>query len=534
MPFLWAVNKRRSRNAESVDRATCRKQKGFKFGNLFKKNIVASPLPKTITTPQLSTCVGLPTCAIPSTSFSDDALADVSHRRAASDLVVITPLIANSPPISPFMQQQPIQQTSFVGLKPPQTPDSGINQSSVSSYFYSSNSSSSNTFASSKMYSGSVDSSSAAANTSFSSNRFSWPKSNCSSSSTSSSTSEMSSLSTALSNNLRLTGDVSTAASGNSLFTSPPKNNGSVSSPTSGTPQRLPRFVAGTTIAEEDEEAEEGNSNYPTSSTTQTQSPPDSTTNPIGSSTATDSMETGFAATVAQVSRRTGTSAQELYARMKEVRRRPEDVRNRLRGQANGMVSSSSYGIDGSTTGTSKRLSLPASLHLPPHLRQKAIQLLEEPMTRRERRMSLNLMANTTIINEMKRYTVIVSVKKKHMNLEIARFLKVATSFVCEVREELPSENNGEGWPPRGREKCNVNALGLRVNADADTDADAYVETLQTIVVKLPWIDSVTNGGRPYVFQQESAASHKAPKTLEYMDGQEFSSSCHAKLMAAS
>ncbi|KAM3172040.1 hypothetical protein ACTXT7_015362 [Hymenolepis weldensis] len=74
----------------------------------------------------------------------------------------------------------------------------------------------------------------------------------------------------------------------------------------------------------------------------------------------------------------------------------------------------------------------------------------------------------------------------------------------------------------------------LRVNADADTDADAYVETLQTIAVKLPWIDSVTNGVRPYVFQQELAPSHKAPKTLEYMDGQEFSSSCHAKLMAAS
>ncbi|VDN97765.1 unnamed protein product [Rodentolepis nana] len=369
-----------------------RKQKGFKFGNLFKKNSLASPLPIISTTPQFSTCIGLPTCAIPSTSFSDDALADVSHRRAISDLVIVTPPTANSPPISPFMQQQPSQQTSFIGLKPPQTPDSGINQPSASSYLYSSNSSSSsNTFASSKMYSGSVDSSSAAANASFSSNRFSWPKSSCSSSSTSSCTSEMSSLSTALSNNLRLTGDVSTAASGNSLFTSPPKNNGSVSSPASGTPQRLPRFVAGTTIAEEDEEAEEGNSNSnaPISSTVLTQPHPDSTTNPVGSSSATDSMETGFAATVAQVSRRTGTSAQELYARMKEVRRRPEDVRNRLRGQVNGVVSSSSNGNDSIGTGTSKRLSLPASLHLPPHLRQKAIQLLEEPMTRRERRMSL-------------------------------------------------------------------------------------------------------------------------------------------------
>ncbi|KAM3171270.1 hypothetical protein ACTXT7_016956 [Hymenolepis weldensis] len=40
---------------------------------------------------------------------------------------------------------------------------------------------------------------------------------------------------------------------------------------------------------------------------------------------------------------------------------------------------------------------------------------------------------------------------------------------------------------------------GPRVNADAvaNADADAYVETLQTIVVKPPWIDSVANGGRP-------------------------------------
>ncbi|KAM3186664.1 hypothetical protein ACTXT7_003870 [Hymenolepis weldensis] len=42
--------------------------------------------------------------------------------------------------------------------------------------------------------------------------------------------------------------------------------------------------------------------------------------------------------------------------------------------------------------------------------------------------------------------------------------------------------------------------LDLRANAGAD----AYVETLQTIV-KPPWIDRVANGGRPYVFQQDSA-----------------------------
>ncbi|KAM3185258.1 hypothetical protein ACTXT7_006724 [Hymenolepis weldensis] len=40
---------------------------------------------------------------------------------------------------------------------------------------------------------------------------------------------------------------------------------------------------------------------------------------------------------------------------------------------------------------------------------------------------------------------------------------------------------------------------GLRVNADAG--ADAYVKTLQTVVVKALWIDNVANGGRPhYVF----------------------------------
>ncbi|KAM3176084.1 hypothetical protein ACTXT7_007205 [Hymenolepis weldensis] len=36
---------------------------------------------------------------------------------------------------------------------------------------------------------------------------------------------------------------------------------------------------------------------------------------------------------------------------------------------------------------------------------------------------------------------------------------------------------------------------GLGVNADADVGG--YVETLQTIVVKLPWIDNVASGGRP-------------------------------------
>ncbi|KAM3181794.1 hypothetical protein ACTXT7_013656, partial [Hymenolepis weldensis] len=71
---------------------------------------------------------------------------------------------------------------------------------------------------------------------------------------------------------------------------------------------------------------------------------------------------------------------------------------------------------------------------------------------------------------------------------------------------------------------------GLRVNADADADtdvdadSDAYVEILQTIVVKPSWIDSVaTNGGRlpppppPHIFQQNSPPSHKALKTQDFM-----------------
>jgi transposase len=49
---------------------------------------------------------------------------------------------------------------------------------------------------------------------------------------------------------------------------------------------------------------------------------------------------------------------------------------------------------------------------------------------------------------------------------------------------------------------------GLRINALA------YKEVLKTVVK--PWIDSIRNG-RPYVFQQDSAPSHKAKLTQEWM-----------------
>ncbi|KAM3175730.1 hypothetical protein ACTXT7_007935 [Hymenolepis weldensis] len=48
----------------------------------------------------------------------------------------------------------------------------------------------------------------------------------------------------------------------------------------------------------------------------------------------------------------------------------------------------------------------------------------------------------------------------------------------------------------------------IRVNAGVD--ADAYVETIQTIVVESPRIESEANGGgSSYVFQQDSAPFHK-------------------------
>ncbi|KAM3186945.1 hypothetical protein ACTXT7_003286 [Hymenolepis weldensis] len=53
---------------------------------------------------------------------------------------------------------------------------------------------------------------------------------------------------------------------------------------------------------------------------------------------------------------------------------------------------------------------------------------------------------------------------------------------------------------------------GLRVNADADV----HVETLQTIVVKPLWIDSIVSEWF-FVFQGDLTSSHKALKTQDWM-----------------
>ncbi|KAM3185975.1 hypothetical protein ACTXT7_005275 [Hymenolepis weldensis] len=142
-----------------------------------------------------------------------------------------------------------------------------------------------------------------------------------------------------------------------------------------------------------------------------------------------------------------------------------------------------------------------------------------------------HLMAYTTITNDMKKHAVtqIVSIKAKQSNLEIARFLKVATSFVCKVRKEL-NENNGDELATTSKRKphCQRSANSLRKpefvrrvhgmieENPGKVDAVAYIETLQTIVMP-PWIDGVPNGGRPYFFQLDSAPSHKALKTQDWM-----------------
>ncbi|KAM3179340.1 hypothetical protein ACTXT7_000741 [Hymenolepis weldensis] len=74
-------------------------------------------------------------------------------------------------------------------------------------------------------------------------------------------------------------------------------------------------------------------------------------------------------------------------------------------------------------------------------------------LPRKWRSQSYHSIADNVITNEMKRHTVIVSVKVKHRNLEMARFLKVAKSFVCKVRKELLNESNRNESAATGKRK---------------------------------------------------------------------------------
>ncbi|VUZ53186.1 unnamed protein product, partial [Hymenolepis diminuta] len=57
-----------------------------------------------------------------------------------------------------------------------------------------------------------------------------------------------------------------------------------------------------------------------------------------------------------------------------------------------------------------------------------------------------------------------VSTKAKYKNSEIARFLKVAKAFVCKVRKELLSENNGDELTATSKRKehCQRSAESLK------------------------------------------------------------------------
>ena len=51
-------------------------------------------------------------------------------------------------------------------------------------------------------------------------------------------------------------------------------------------------------------------------------------------------------------------------------------------------------------------------------------------------------MTDPKLINEMKRYAVIVALKADHGNLETVRLLRVVRSFVHKICKELEKEND--------------------------------------------------------------------------------------------
>ncbi|CAH8517408.1 unnamed protein product [Schistosoma turkestanicum] len=171
------------------------------------------------------------------------------------------------------------------------------------------------------------------------------------------------------------------------------------------------RIVVGTTIQEEEIESEESNSltTFQSCCTEQQNSKNSTSTKSSLSSNQQKLINSHnpmkdpmnlpiqlgphLAAAVVQASDETGTTTADLVAGLAEVRRRPVDARNRLRRL--GLMQTPDNGdvyeelSFNNKIGSSNRLSLPASINLPPHLWHRATQFLEEPMSRRERRCSL-------------------------------------------------------------------------------------------------------------------------------------------------
>ncbi|KAM3178342.1 hypothetical protein ACTXT7_002737 [Hymenolepis weldensis] len=94
---------------------------------------------------------------------------------------------------------------------------------------------------------------------------------------------------------------------------------------------------------------------------------------------------------------------------------------------------------------------------------------------------------------------------------------------------EVPTTVKRTKFPPT------VMDFGICLKVNADADADTYVETHPNIVVNPPWIDSVANGGRPPTpcLLTRFGSIPLSPQKPG-LDGGEFSSSCHNKLMATS
>ena len=58
------------------------------------------------------------------------------------------------------------------------------------------------------------------------------------------------------------------------------------------------------------------------------------------------------------------------------------------------------------------------------------------------------------IINGIKRYAVIVSIKVKHSDLKVAEFLKIAISLIWKVRKKLKGNNGDELAMSKRKQHC--------------------------------------------------------------------------------
>ena len=73
-------------------------------------------------------------------------------------------------------------------------------------------------------------------------------------------------------------------------------------------------------------------------------------------------------------------------------------------------------------------------------------------------------MTDPKLTNEMKRHAVIVALKGYHRDLEIARFLRVARSFVLKIRKELEKENDSVMSVSKHEKKHSTRSDSMRIS----------------------------------------------------------------------